>query len=158
MLEITAQNVWQSLTDEPRFQKQPDAFQEVTRPFAEKLPEILADWLFVKVTLKSLLEARIAFLHYCLDNGYIDALIRVWPNARPGLANILQQMLSGALSAHLAVLADPKELLSRLEMSEAEYVVAQFELNETMASQYLAGELLLGDLLVAQPLIFVRHT
>jgi hypothetical protein len=67
---VSGEEILKVLAKDPRFNSMPTAETMALTPHILKLPEILGkDLLSTKVSLVSILKAKIAFVQYCLDNG-----------------------------------------------------------------------------------------
>ena len=69
-MKITGEDILTVLAKDPRFNNMPTAEIMALTPHILKLPEIIGtELLSEKVSLVSILKAKIAFVQYCLDNG-----------------------------------------------------------------------------------------
>lgn len=157
---ITPEAIWLAYENDKFHQPQPAMVLQRMKPFVMALPLLLADRLDLPANLPIILEARIDFLRYCLAYQMAEVMLADKSDRR--LRSImtakLNRLLENIIQAHEEILADVPAFLAGMEITEDEYVVSQFELNQEMSNAYYRGTLTIGQLLLDQPLIFVRHT
>lgn len=159
---VQPNEVWEAVLKDPEFAAQPPAMKEALRPFVEATPRVLADVLDHPATLESLMKAKMAFLRYCLDNGFIEEAVKATPKATremfDGMEDTLKQLLDGALKAVQEVLQDVPAFLANYEITERDVLTnPKVNLKGKALSLYDQGKLTVGDVLRLQPVIIIKN-
>ncbi len=174
---VTAEEILASLALDAEWMKTPSDIQKVLQPFIGQLPKLLADLLPKTVNLKQVLDAKIIFIRYCLENGLIAALA---PNVRKNLK--LTVTLDGETSANLTdimgdifdmsdmildalttALEQVTELSANLDSTLKDYgltereVLVKMGLSGTTLEKYDRESLTFADLLRTQPIVIVKE-
>lgn len=148
-MNVTADNVWNAVVQEPEFAMQPEEQKEVMKPFIEALPNVLQDELANEVTVESLLAAKIKFQRYCMKNGLITALCKVVPDAFEGMMESIFEQVIDMLED---IVADVPSFLEENGIDENIFLnLPQVGLNEQARKMYNEGNLTIGELLVTSP-------
>lgn len=160
---VQPQEVWEALEKHPEFASQPPAMKKALRPFVEATPTVLADLLDQPATVESLMKAKIIFLRYCVDNGFIEAAVKATPKAMRDLFDGVEDMLKSTLAAAIdmaeEIAQDVPGLLVQYEMTERDLLTnPKVGLAGKALSLYDKGKLTVGELLRLQPTIIVKNT
>lgn len=162
---VTADVIWTKINEDVEFMQQPEAVREAMRPYVEALPTILADMLDTPVTLTSATKAKVIFIRYCLDNGFVKAAVDAMPDEALGFfdRDDLPEMMEGLLGQALEM---AEEMIGNVQaMLEANGVTEeQVMLSSNVGFQaearalYQARKLTIGKLLSVQPMVIVKNT
>ena len=162
---VTAEAVWTTMSEDAEFQQQPEAVREATRPYVEALPTILAGVLDAPATLNTTMNAKVTFLRYCVENGFIKASVDAMPEEALGFfdRDELPEMLEGALSQAIDMLekltGNVTAFLEKNGVTEEQVMLSSnVGFNDEARKLYQAGELTIGKLLTIQPMIIVKNT
>jgi hypothetical protein len=165
MSTVTAAAVWIKINEDVDFLQQPESVRDATRPYVEALPIILADMLNAPVTLNSVMKAKVAFLRYCVDNGFIKAAVDAMPDEalgffdREDLPEMFESLLTQAIDMAEELTGDVAGLLKENGLTEEKVMLGpSIGLNDEARSLYQAGELIIGELLLIQPMLIVKNT
>lgn len=165
MTTVTSEAVWTKISKDPEFIQQPEAVREATRPFVEALPTVLVDLMDKPANLSNTMRAKVLFLRYCVDNGFIKAAVEAMPEEslgffdREDLVPMLESALSGAIEMADELTGDVTALLEENGLSEDDVMLGdKVGFTPETATLYRAGELTIGRLLVTQPMIIVKNS
>jgi len=164
MTSVTAEAVWNKINEDPEFLQESESIREVARPFIEALPIMLAEQLDSPVNVMNVNKAKLTFLRYCVDNGYVAAATAAtYGNALDFLVDgVLLETFESTLKRAIETLEFINEMMPRLEsggLSNDEIMLSQkANLNQETRKEYLEGALTIGRLLAIQPMVIVRNT
>lgn len=155
--------VWQGVLKDPETASQPDVMKQALRPFVEAIPKVLADLLDMAVTVESIMKAKIAFLRYCADNGFVKAIIAATPAESLWLigagtaASMLELALTAAISMAEQIAQDVPVMLAQKGTTERELLASpKVGLTGEALALYDKSKLTIGDLLRLQPMIIIK--
>lgn len=165
MSRVTPEEVWKKMQEDAEFLQQPETVQEATRPYIEALPVILADLLDQPASLDNTMQAKVKFLRYCIENGYITAVVNAMPEeafiffSREDLPGMFEGMLSQLIDMLEELTGDVSALLKAQGVTEEEVMLgSNVGLNDEARLLYQSGSLTIGKLLVVQPMVIVKNT
>lgn len=165
MSEITGQEVLDALMRDSEYLIYPKQVLDVMKPFMLAIPEVLKDILGKKVTLDTLLEAKVVFLRYLCENGYVSAVVKSMPEELLGILgrDDVLELMEGMVSELVEMLAEmAKDVPAFLEGQGVteEQVMADpsMALKPNVLELYKAGKLTVADLLRLQPMVIVKNT
>lgn len=156
MATLTGQEVWEATLNDASFAKQmPEGpLRDAIRPFVEKSPEILAAYLEKKVTLESFVQAKAAFIEYCLENGFAD----IMASAAGMDSGFIKDLLGYAHKMFSELLKDVVKFLEEHGITEDQVILsAKAGLNETNRELYKKEQLTIHELLRTQPGVILRN-
>jgi len=128
-------------------------FLEIIEPTVKALPEILKDQLEKKVTFDSVGRARITYLKYCLNNGSVDKLLRLWGLDAEG-AFVVKEMIKDLVERFEETLKDAPAILEARGVTEEDVMLSR--LSKENFEKYKKGNLTIGDLIASQPSLIVN--
>ena len=160
---VLPQEVWNALLKHPEFASQPPTMKKALRPFVEATPMVLADLLDQPATVESLMKAKVAFMRYCVNNGFIEAAVKATPKATrslfEGMEGMLKDALTTAISMAEAIAQDVPSVLAQYDVTERDLLInPKVGLTGKALSLYDKGKLTIGELLRLQPSIIVKNT
>lgn len=162
---LTSSDVWAKVMEDPEIAQQPESVRDALRPYIEALPTVLADQLDQPADLANVMKAKIAFLRYCVDNGFIRAMVEAIPDealgfmSRGSLPDMLQSQMSGLIDAAEELTGDVKSLLDAQGVTEKQVMLSDdIGLNEEARSLYEVGSLTIGELLQVQPMVIAKNS
>jgi hypothetical protein len=162
---VTAEAVWEKINQDAEFLQQPEAVREAMRPYVEALPTILADVLDTPTTLNATMKAKVNFLRYCVDNGFIKAAVDALPDESIGffdrdeLPEMFEGLITQAIEVAEELTGDVSALLEANGVTEEQVMLGpNVGLNNESRSLYEAGELTIGKLLMVQPMLIFKNS
>lgn len=159
-----AQSIWDKVQSERKFQMQPPAVREATRPFIEAMPNILAEMLEKPVNLENLLQAKIKVLRYCLEHGFIGIMVDAMPDdiflfGKDSAKSMMEATLSRLIDTLEPIVTAVPEFLKAQGLTEEQIMLSpEAKLNEEMQALYKSGQLTIGRLLEEQPMAIFDNT
>src|SRR3989338_3038296 len=160
MTTLTAKLIWTKLNEDTRFLGKPVSIREAVRHFFEAMPVVIADFLDRPVTVTNILEAKIVFLRYTIDNGICGATLSGFSDAflrgldKDFLLEIMRVQMDETLSKAEILLADLPTIIDQSGLSDQEILLnPDSGLNDEARRLYQSGELTVGGLLTVQPYI-----
>ena len=163
----TGEQVWEAMCQDPAFQAEvpPGKPRELFRELGMRLPEILAEHLDKPLTLRSLIEAKLAVAKDVADGDFMERLIAAYPvqmfqgQDMQGLVAMAKTVLSQALTSMDGVLADFDVFIRRQNASEEQLLAHPKggKLGPAAMAEYRAGTLTVGRLLALQPQVIVKN-
>jgi hypothetical protein len=164
MTDVTGAQVFAAFRQDPRITALPDDIRElqlqVFQPYVEALPDIAraADLLDAQVTVKAVLELKLHFAQYCLDDDIMDAARRFIPDV--GMGGVGRDQMVDMMESALRMLVETlPQTLANLDTLppelEALVLFDQFGLSYEHKAHYDSGALFVSDLLVLQPGVIV---
>lgn len=158
MSTLTGAEVWAATIADPKFQAEVpegDVRREVIRPFIEAAPTALADFLEQPVTLKTLLESKVAFLRYCLDNGFAQKVA----DQVGGMSALMEPVIEATIEGLVEMLTTIPEVLKAEGVSEDAVLQGpRIALNPSNFERYRSGTLTVEDVLRTQPGVILQNT
>jgi len=162
MPKITGKQILAALMKDPEYSAQPASVLAVTDPFMLGIPEALKDHLDNVVTLATLMDAKIAFLRYLVDNEYVKKVVAAMPKDSFGLmdAKEVAEMMLDAMGQVIEIFAevvkDVPTFLEALEITEEQMMVQA--LNPNTLKLYKTGTLTIAVVLKMQPMVIVKNS
>ncbi|CAN5171760.1 hypothetical protein BH09PAT1_BH09PAT1_1640 [soil metagenome] len=150
---VLAVEIWEALVEDPIFQKGgPEEMQLLMRPFVEALPVTLGEELLASlVSVPTLMKAKMLFLRYCIDNGFVKQAAEA--SGFPEF--MLQGLLESLLGQLEQFVENSAQLLEESGMTEAEvFEQEKLGIRQEVLDQIRAG-MTIEQLLVTQPSIIV---
>jgi hypothetical protein len=166
MSQITGKQVLAALMKDPEYSAQPASVLAVTDPFMLGIPEALKDHLDNVVTLATLMDAKVAFLRYCVAGEYVKKVVAAMPEDSFGWmsAESAGEMMQGMMDQMVEMLAEMvKDVPAFLEAQgiTEEQMMAHpkgVALKPSVLKLYKAGTLTIADVLKMQPMVIVKNT
>ncbi len=165
MSQVTPEAVWQAQLRDPDFADMPPAMLEVLRPFVEALPVVLADKLDEQCTFSTVMDAKVVFLRYCIENNFARKAADATPEEMLGMfdaADMYQMLLSQleeVLETLTEVVGNVGEFLEARGVTEEEVMLSeQAGLNKEARELYQSGQLTMGQVLMTQPSLVTKNT
>ncbi len=166
MSKITGKQILAALMKDPEYSAQPASVLAVTDPFMLAIPDALKDHLDKIVTLATLMDAKIAFLRYCVENDYVKKVVAAMPEDSFGWmdAKGVVEMMQGIMAQVVEILAEfVKDVPAFLESQgiTEEQMMAHpkgVALKPNVLKLYKAGNLTIADVLKMQPMVIVKNT
>ncbi len=162
---VQPKEVWDALQKHPEFAAQRFAMKKMLRPYIEATPTVLLDLLDKTATVETLMKAKIAFLRYCVANGFVKAAVAVTPAASLDLfgsdaaASMMESALSGAIDMAEEIAKDVPGILEQYGMTERQLLTnPKVGLAGKALKLYDQGKLTVGEILRLQPAIIVKNT
>lgn len=124
--KVDVNKIWKEILKDPEMASMGEPVIVACKPYFMALPEVLEKYLDETVTLKSLMSAKMAFLRYCLDNGYIKACVDATPEQsltffdRDELSGMIQNMLESLVEIIEPIANDALKFLKSQGISEDE--------------------------------------
>jgi len=150
---IDPEAIWNSLIVDPIFQKGGlEEFQPKFRPFVDVLPEVLGvELLASKVSVKTLMKAKMLFIQYCVDNGFAKLVAESLGSSEEMFEDIFQSLLQ-----QLKPLVEKTdELLKEYGVTEEQiFADPRYGIRPEVLEQINQG-MTIGDLLITQPSVIV---
>ena len=158
MNSLTGAQVWDASLADPSFSSQmPEGspVREAIKPFIEAAPKALEELLDQPLTLQVLGDAKIAFLRYCLGNGFVE---KVGGAAGAG-GSLVKAMLEGVVETLAAMRMDLPAFLKEHGVKEEEVMLSsEVGLNGANQDDYKAGKLTVADVLRTQPGVILKNS
>lgn len=166
MAKVSGDCVWKALLKEERFRAEVSEGQmPVFEPFVKVLPEVLVDILDEPVTLATLMNAKAVFVRYCLENGFLHAIVATVPEEQlflfglEGMVDMLEAALYGALDIFETIVGDAPAFLQSIGVTEEQVLTSpKVGMSKKNLKRYRAGKLTIADILVSQPSVIVKNT
>lgn len=159
--------IWQKCQEDPELGEAPEAVKEVLGEFINYSPTILKDQLFDPVSLKSIMDAKLAFLRYCQENNLIQRVVVALPEenlgwmSRGSMAKSMASTFGKLIDLAENISYDIIGFLEEREVTE-EFILTSPEsdlcLNEKLQEGYRAGTLTICDLLLEQPTVILKNS
>lgn len=163
----TGEQVWEAMCQDPAFQAEVPSGKprELFRELGMRLPEILAEHLDKPLTLRSLIEAKLAVVNDIAGSDFMERLIASYPvQALRGqdvqrLVATVKAVLAQALTSMESVLGEFDGFLRRQNASEEQLLAHPKggKLGPAAMAEYRAGTLTVGRLLALQPHVIVKN-
>lgn len=158
MSSPTGSQVWDAAVADPSCSSQmPEgsALREAIRPFFESAPTVLAEFLDRPLTLQVLADAKIAFLRYCLGNGFVEKV-----GGAVGMSgHLVKLMFKGLIEMWENILKDVPAFLEAQGIMEEQVMLSpKVGLNADNQKQYKAGTLTVADVLRTQPAVILKNS
>lgn len=127
----------------------------------------LGDKLQEKVTLKSLLEAKMSALDFCISNGWVERLAKAVLEHSPGAnESLFAAMIEPAVQLMPVLLDQLKDIVKDVPaflevngINEQQIMESpKIGFNEANLKGYQDGTLTLGDLYMTQPSVIIKNT
>ena len=158
MTSLTSAQVWSASLADPKFASEmPEGSptRVIIQPFIEAAPTALAEFLDRPLTLKVFIDAKVAFLRYCLDNGFAEKM-----SDAVGFGG---ELVESALEAVIEMLAEvfknvPAFLDERGITEEQVLLSPEVGLNDENKALYKSGTLTVADVLRTQPAVILKNS
>jgi negative regulator of sigma E activity len=162
---LDTEQVWNALAAEPAFNRQvPPAAQQAFKEVVAGLPETLAKHLDEKVTLPTLMGAKLDLLERLLDTGFFGKMFALLPaEMLPFPVEEMAEMAAAQLKTQRGPLM---EMVKNTEAFLASYGVTERQLmaaptggnlNAANLAAYDAGTLTIRGLLETQPAAVIMN-
>lgn len=160
---VTPGHVWEQMNKDSFFTGEEKYFRHLMRCYIEYSPLVLLDLLECNADLVNMMNTRLRFINYCLEDGVLRAIDEKAP--KEGLGLIPREKISLAMKNHIderaqesCVLAVSTGLLPNLRgKSEKEiYTSHEVGMNVRTFNRYKKGGMTIGVLLRIQPGIFLN--
>ena len=153
---VTGPEVWAAMLVDPAFAAQVPEGSEVRRVVqecTEKAPKVLATLLGERVTFKVLVNAKLTFMRYLLDSGFISKMAEASGMGDDRLIYTLERLVE----EFAMIFEDVPGILQAAGVTE-EQVMLHPQVGLTVVNQdaWRAGTLTVADLLRTQPLVILR--
>jgi len=160
---VTGSEIWERVARSPDVTCQPYKVQEVTKSFIMAVPDILKDLLNQKVTLETVMKARLRFLHHCRYFNYSRKILDAKPEcsygyfSREETSRAIEDTLCSDIELAEIVLCDPAAFMRRQNATELEIMQnpGGLGLRNDVLKKYVCGTLTISDLLRMQPEVIV---
>lgn len=128
--------------------------RDAVKPFIEAAPKALADFLNKTVTLRVLADTKIAFVRYCLDNGFVEKMDGVTTLG----GELIKSLFEGVIEMLGNVMKDVPAFLQAHGVTEDQVMLGpKVGLNAGNQAKYKAGKLTVAELLRTQPAVILRN-
>jgi hypothetical protein len=164
--KITGAQVIAALETDPRYQAIPSAVRAKTEIYYVALPDVLEKHLGKKVSLESLVAAKLAILKYFGESQYVQDSVKAMSEA-----SLLSLSVDSTISMSLAILASTisslesalgsiNELISASGVSEERLLQNPdgIHLSSDAIALYREGKLTIGDVLLSQPYELIKSS
>lgn len=166
MSQITGKQILSALMKDPEYSAQPASVIEASNPFMLAIPEALKDHLDKIVTLATLMDAKIAFLRYCVANDYVKKVVSAMPEDSFGwmdadsMAEMMQNMMAQVVEMLAEVVKDAPAFLEAQGITEEQMMAHPkgVALKPSLLKLYKAGTLTIADVLKMQPMVIIKNT
>lgn len=162
---VTKEGLWAKVNEDPEMQRQTEAVREALRPYIEAAPAVLADLLDKPAIFTNIVQAKVRFIRYCIDNGFIKNIVVAMPDGALNLfssddvSEMLQKTLNLLSDMSRGLLADLPAFLKKYGMTEDQIILSpEMGLNAEARKLYGAGQLTIEKLLLVQPTIILKNT
>lgn len=156
-MKPTPIQVWEAtIADQNFVAKMPEGSRqrEAIRPFIEGAVEALADQLENYVTIQTLVEAKFAYLRWCIENG----LGRVMAEATGTNPRLIEPVLGKMFKMLEEMCNNLPALLERHSITEEQLMRdPKLGMNADNIEKWRSGVLTIGELLVTQPAIILSN-
>ena len=164
--QITGRQILDALMQDSEYSAQPVSVREVMEPFMLAIPEVLKDHLDKTVTLATLMDAKIAFLRYCVANDFVKKVVGAMPEESfdwldaNSAASMMQGMMSQVVEMLAKVVKDAPAFLEAQGITEEEMMAHPkgVALRPDVFRLYKAGTLTIADVLKMQPTVIVKNS
>ena len=161
---VTGIEIWEHLATDVDVKCQPPSVQEAIKPFVMAAPEILRDLLNQKVTLESVMRAKLRFLHHCRYFDYICKIMDARPEcsygffSREEMTRALDSILSLDIEVAERITSDTAGFLRAQGVTELQVMKNPegLGLRHGVLQEYICGSLTISDLLRMQPEVIVK--
>jgi len=161
---VTGIEIWEHLATDVDVKCQPPSVQEAIKPFVMAAPEILRDLLNQKVTLESVMRAKLRFLHHCRYFDYVCKIMDARPEcsygffSREEMTRALESILSLDIELAEKVASDTNGFLRAQGVNELQLMKNPegLGLRHDVLREYICGSLTISDLLRRQPEVIVK--
>jgi len=158
MGSLTGTQVWDASIADPSFSAQmPEGspLREALKPFVEAAPTALAEFLDRPITLQVLVDTKIAFLRYCLGNGFVEKM-----DEAVGMGgDLIKSMFEGLIEMLADTLKDVPAFLKAQGVTEEQVMLSsKVGLSVDNQAQYKAGKLTVADVLRTQPAVILKNS
>lgn len=165
MADFSVEKMWKALMRDPETAKTPKAMLDAVKdPFFMKVPQILAEYLEQPVTLESITLAKLAWLRYCSDNGYIKAAIDAAPEGSFGFfSNEAMAEMMASMFAQLIEMAEKLSksvpaILKAQGITEDQLLASpNVGFSPGTLALYRSGKLTIAQLLERQPAVILAN-
>lgn len=166
MSKITGKQILAALMKDPEYSAQPASVLAVTDPFMLAIPEALKDHLDNVVTLATLMDAKVAFLRYCVAGEYVKKVVEVMPEGSFGWMNAeeaaetMQDLMTQAVEMLAKVVKNVPAFLKSQGVTEEQMMAHPkgVALKPNVLKLYKDGTLTIADVLKMQPMVIVKNT
>ncbi len=161
-MKVTGAEVWSMLLADPEVTAQlPEGSQirEAFRPFVEASPVVLANLVDERMTFQVLVNAKIKFFRYCLNNGYVDKMAAASGMGDGGMfGGMFADLLEGVVEMLEDMASDIPVILQEQNVTEEQVMLSpQVGLNAANKKLYQAGTLTVADVLRMQPAVILHN-
>lgn len=159
---ITTAELMEVLGREPDYQEMLDGLKTAMEPFFEAIPGLLDSWLEDRVTLQTVLRAKVAFLRHALVNGYVEACIGATPAELFGafgsdyMTKFLESQMGELVDGFQSWIDNLMVMLVKHGVTEREGLL-EFGMSGETLSAYDEGTLTMNDLLRQQPMVILKN-
>jgi hypothetical protein len=144
----------------------PEAAIPVYLEYAKAVAIHLGDKLHEPVTLKSLIDAKLSALEFCISDGWAPRLTKAVLEASGVEKGIFTEMMDAALEMMPALVEQMKDFVKDIpavlaELGITEQLMMKSEkvgLNKANLKKYADGTLTLGELYMTQPSVIIKNT
>lgn len=174
---VTPAQIHAALLLDPQYMAQPDEFRTALKPFIDALPTTLASLLGKKVSLKTVMLAKAAYMKALLDGDLMKALYgevkaaveQVADDALPGLgglaaglfgdmdpAAMLKDMLESIIEESEDLAKNTAKILKENGVKERDVLAGTLGMDGAALERYDTGTLTIADLLILKPYVILR--
>ncbi len=158
-------NVWSKVVTDPSYGQMSKRTQAATKPYINRLPEVLAPVKDDPFSYKSLINAKLLFLQFSLSSGMLDAHVKTLTKAelgfftQQGVIEVIKGTLTDLLDRYASTARDFEEMLKSSGITERDMILSPaLGLVPEAKALYLKGELTIGKLIEIQPILIVKNT
>lgn len=156
MSMLTGIEVWTATLNDPDFATQiPEGpLRDALRPFVEDSPKVLFVYLNQTLTLRVLIDSKVTFLRYCLENDLADTIGSI-----SGISpEVVARGLREAIQKFVKVFEDIPRLLEAHSVTEEQIMLSsKIGLNVSNQGLYGAGTLTVAQVLRTQPSVIIKN-
>lgn len=163
MSQISGEDFVSALNKDPEYLMQEKSVINFMNEFMLAIPEALREFLDAPVTVTSIVNTKVAFIQFCIENNYVSKVIAASPQDSFGwmdpsvVAEMIQDALSNSFDLFSKFASDIPQFLREYGISE-EKMMYSFELRPELMERYRTGTLTIGELLMLQPMVILKNS
>lgn len=167
MGSLDTKKIWKKLSADPEFKKgTPEGAHEAYRELIEALPKVLGDRLKDKVSLSTLMQAKLDIVEYMLESGFVTKLVTAAMEAMPEeLRPDPEELVAGLKDAMatsrmplMEMIHNTAAFLAENGVTEEQVLSTPCGLNRVSLKGVKRGTLTIAELLESQPGVFLTAT
>lgn len=166
MPAVNPQTVFEILQDDPNFSLLPAQTQEAVKPYIFALPESLSELLDQPASTETIFQAKLAYLRYCQENGYVTSYIDSlpdeafnWVMSREEAPETMEGVMAAIIEGITEILGNISAFLTSQGCDDYTYLTHPngLALKASLSKKLKAGTLTITDVLMSQPGLIVNN-